>query len=171
MGDSGLWVAGLTAATAIVASWVAGRGHTRAARVQAEAAAEVQEAARRRVARRDSYLAFVEQTHLMGVEYREVPSILKIEDQGERKSALERHQQHLRSEFGRFRHCVQLVALDGGAQTIEAAYAVSDASRAVYMALGEIAEGTREATTFHLLIDAYWRAVTAFVEAARAEQS
>jgi hypothetical protein len=43
MADSALWVAVLTGGTAVVASWMTSRGNARAARVQAEAAAQAQQ--------------------------------------------------------------------------------------------------------------------------------
>ena len=59
MADSALWVAVLTGGTAVVASWVTSRGNARAARVQADAAAQAQQHSQVRAARRTAYLEFV----------------------------------------------------------------------------------------------------------------
>ncbi len=50
LADSALWVAVLTGGTAVVASWVTSRGNARAARVQAEAAAQAQQHSQARAA-------------------------------------------------------------------------------------------------------------------------
>ncbi|MDT0441491.1 hypothetical protein [Streptomyces johnsoniae] len=55
MGDSNWWIGLITGATAVVASWVAGRGATRSARVQAEVTAHAAQVAEARSRRRDAY--------------------------------------------------------------------------------------------------------------------
>ncbi|MFF4228187.1 hypothetical protein [Streptomyces sp. NPDC001820] len=170
MGDIGLWVAGLTGATAVLASWVTSRGHTRAAQLQAEAAAEVQDRARRNEARQTSYLAFIEQAHLMGGEYRLTPTILSVEDPEQRGVRLGEHRARLRELYGPFGQSCALVALHGySAEAVDACNAVSAASTKVYMTLGEIAESTQESTAFYPALDEYWTAMGKFVDAVRLE--
>ncbi|MCX3287110.1 hypothetical protein OR263_10360 [Streptomyces sp. NEAU-H22] len=172
MGDIGLWVAGLTGATAVLASWVTSRGHTRAAQLQAEISAAAQDEARRRELRRASYLAFLEQAHLMGVEYRHTPSILSTEDPGQRRARLEEHRARLREVFGPFRHTCQVATVHArSGQVIEACDGVFAASRTVYMALGDIADGVTEPAVFYTAIDHYWAAVGDLGKAVRLEES
>ncbi|WP_141747190.1 hypothetical protein [Streptomyces agglomeratus] len=169
MGDAGLWVAVLTGGTAVIASWVTSRGHTQAARLQAEVAAATQEEARRRETRRASYLAFIEQAHLMGVEYRKTPPLLEIEDPEHRRLRLEEHRERLREVFGPFRHRCQVVALDGPSMTVDAGHRVFVTSRTVYMTLGDIAAGICEPSAYFQAIDDYWTSMSEFVEAVRQE--
>ncbi|MFF5365639.1 hypothetical protein [Streptomyces sp. NPDC013187] len=172
MGDIGLWIAGLTGATAVLASWVTSRGHTRAARLQAEVSAAAQDEARRREVRRASYLAFLEQAHLMGVEYRQTPSILRIEDLGLRRTRIEEHRARLREVFGPFRHTGQVATLHArSGEVVEACDRVFTACRTVYMALGDIADGVTESAVFYTSLAHYWTAVDDFGKAVRLEEA
>ncbi|MFJ9584614.1 hypothetical protein [Streptomyces acidicola] len=51
MSDNALWIASLTAGTAVLASWVTSWGTTRAARIQADTVTTAQREERRREAR------------------------------------------------------------------------------------------------------------------------
>ena len=134
----------------MLASWVTSRGHTRAARLQAEISAAAQDEARRREVRRASYHAFLEQAHLMGVEYRQTPSILSTEDLEQRRARLEEHRARLREVFGPFRHTCQVATVHArSSEVIEACDGVFIASSTVYMALGSIAEGGAEPAVFY----------------------
>ncbi|WP_189039401.1 hypothetical protein [Streptomyces daqingensis] len=168
MGDNGLWIATLTGFTAVLASWVTSRGHTRAAQLQAEAAASIQEKARRDEVRRTSYLAFLEQAHLMGSEYRRTPTILSVEDHQERNGRLTEHRARLRELYGSFTKSCDTVTVYGHTSAIlDACDGVSTASTAVYVAVGEIAEGTRPAASFSGVLNDYWSAVSVFIDAVR----
>ncbi|GAA2534327.1 hypothetical protein GCM10010423_33220 [Streptomyces levis] len=172
MGDTGLWIAGLTGATAVLASWVTSRGHTRAARLQAEISASAQEETRQREIRRAAYLAFLEQAHLMGMEYRRTPSLLSLEDQEQLRTRLDEHRARLREVFGPFRHTRQIATVHArSSSVIEACDRVFTASRSLYMALGDIAEGVAGTSAFHTALDQYWTAVDELGEAVRSEES
>ncbi|RST07653.1 hypothetical protein E2C00_07965 [Streptomyces sp. WAC05374] len=170
MGDTGLWIAGLTGVTAVLASWVTSLGHTRAARLQAEITAATQEETRRREVRRAAYLAFLEQAHLTGVEYRQTPAILGVEDDQRRRDGIDEHRARLREVFGPFRHTYQVATVHAvSAGTAVACDRVFAASREVYMALGDIADGVRDASAFHVALHGYWTAVDELGRAVRHE--
>jgi hypothetical protein len=172
VGDTGLWIAGLTGATAVLASWVTSRGHVRAARLQAEISKAAQEETRQGEVRRASYLAFLEQAHLMGVEFRQTPSVLSIEDQQHRRARLEEHRARLREVYGPFRHTCQVATVHArSSSAIEACDRVFAASRTVYMALGDIADGVTGASAFYTALDQYWTAVDSLGKAVRLEES
>lgn len=170
MGDSGLWIAALTGATAVLASWVTSRGHTQAARLQAKVAAAAQHDARRNEARRATYLAFIEHAHLMGVQYRRTPAVLAVNDASLRRVRLEEHMERLREVFGPFRHGCQMVAVDGHASTIDAANGVLGASGRVHRTLRDVAFGSQEPQAFCPVMTDYWAAIGEFVEAVRLGQ-
>ncbi|MFD0449407.1 MULTISPECIES: hypothetical protein [Streptomyces] len=167
MGDATLWVAVLTAVTAIAASWVTSRGNAQAARVQALAAAEAQQAATRRDAMRTAHLAFSEQINHMGALYRKTPAFLGIGDPSERSPALDRHLEELRTAYGEFHQQLNVITLDGGHSSRLAADAVHAASTHVYKTLLGIAAGTQGPEDFASAVRAYWDTATAFLHAAR----
>lgn len=80
MADNTLWVAALTAGTAVLASWVTSRGTARAARIQADAAAATMQADRLRAARRAAYVDVIEQAQRMGDLYWKVTDAHQITD-------------------------------------------------------------------------------------------
>ncbi|MFH8936454.1 hypothetical protein [Streptomyces griseosporeus] len=167
MGDASLWVAMVTAVTAIAASWVTSRGNAQAARVQARAAAEAQHAAIRRDTMRTAHLAFIDQINHMGALYRRTPKLLEIDAPSDRSAALERHLDELRAAYGEFHRQLNVVMLDGGCSALAAANAVHNASTHVYKTLLNIAAGTQEPDDFAPAVRAYWNVATAFLHAAR----
>ncbi|GHG54118.1 hypothetical protein GCM10018779_16780 [Streptomyces griseocarneus] len=108
----------------------------------------------------------------MGVEYRQTPAILNINDRERRRTVLEEHRGQLRVAFGPFRHSYQVVALDGrSAATIEASDRVFATSGRIYKTLGAIAAGSRDPRVFFTDLHDYWSAIGEFVTAVRLEQS
>ncbi|MGX1562501.1 hypothetical protein [Streptomyces sp. NPDC055506] len=107
----------------------------------------------------------------MGVEYRQTPHILSTEDHDERRVRLEEHRARLREAFGPFRHCCQVAGVDARSSAARAnCDRVFAASRGVYMALGDIAEGVSDTSVFYVALDHYWNAVTELGEAMRLEE-
>ncbi|MFD9224544.1 hypothetical protein ACFWDI_32155 [Streptomyces sp. NPDC060064] len=107
----------------------------------------------------------------MGVEYRQTPNILNIEDLEQRRVRLEEHRARLREVFGAFRHTCQVATVHGlSTRAIDACNGVSAASRAVYMGLGDITEGIRDPSAFYSALDDYWTAVYELGEAVRLEE-
>ncbi|MFK4069731.1 hypothetical protein [Streptomyces sp. NPDC029674] len=167
MGDSAIWIAVLTAGTAIGASWVTSRGNADAARVQAEASAAAQRAATHQDRMRAAHLAFIEQINAMGDLYRKVPTILGMKSLTEREAALAQHLEEMRTGYGEFHRQINVVTLDGRRSSQPAADAVHAASTHVYKTLQAIADGTRNASDFGPAVSAYWKTATAFIHAAR----
>lgn len=167
MGDAALWVAVLTAATAIAASWVTSRGNLQAARVQALAAAEAQRAEARRNAMRMAHLAFIEQINHMGSVYRRTNALLEIDDLSERSAAIDRHLEEMRTAYGEFHRHLGVITLEGSECSRPAADAVHAASTHVYKTLLGVATGVRSPEDFLPAVRSYWGTATAFIHAAR----
>ncbi|MFH8613067.1 hypothetical protein ACH4D5_36925 [Streptomyces sp. NPDC018029] len=167
MGNSGLWVAALTAGTAIIASWVTSRGNAEAARVQAEASAAAQRSAIKQDRMRAAHLAFIEQINAMGDLYRQVPPLLAIQDPAGRASAISAHLEALRIGYGEFHRQINVVTLDGGRSSQAAADAVHAASTHVYKTLLAISERRQPTEDFSPSVEAYWKAATTFIHGAR----
>ncbi|WP_369271131.1 hypothetical protein AB5J55_14800 [Streptomyces sp. R11] len=107
----------------------------------------------------------------MGVEYRQTPDILSAEDPEQRRARLQEHRARLREAFGPFRHTCQVATVHAlSAEARMACDRVFAASRTVYMALGDIAEGVTDASAFHSALDVYWNAVDELGEAVRLEE-
>lgn len=167
MDDGALWVALLTAATAVVASWVTSKGNAQAARVQAQAAAEASEVARKREARRATHLGFIQQANDMGILYRRIPRYLKVEDQAARRASLSELRDQLRDAYGPFMRSLAVVSLECHPEPIAAANAVHAASGEAYIRLIAVEEEIHEAEGFRQAVDAYLASVDSFIEAAR----
>ncbi|MFF3459626.1 hypothetical protein ACFYXH_36075 [Streptomyces sp. NPDC002730] len=167
MDNGTLWVALLTAATAVVASWVTSRGNAQAARIQAQAAAEAAHIAREREARRATQLDFIQQANEMGILYRRIPKYLKVENQEARLASLTELRDQLRDSYGPFLRALAVVSLECHPEPIAAANAVHTASGEAYIRLVAVAEDIREAEGFRQAVDAYLASVDSFIEAAR----
>ncbi|MEU9013431.1 hypothetical protein AB0D12_27455 [Streptomyces sp. NPDC048479] len=167
MDNGALWVALLTATTAVVASWVTSRGNAQAARIQAQAAAEAAHIAREREARRATQLDFIQQANEMGILYRRIPKYLKVENQGERLASLTELRDQLRDSYGPFLRSLAVVSLECRPEPIAAANAVHAASGEAYGRLIAVQEDIRGAESFRRAVDAYLASVDSFIEAAR----
>lgn len=167
MDNSALWVALLTAATAVVASWVTSRGNSQAARVQAEAAAEAARVAHKHEARRATHLGFIQQANDMGILYLRIPKYLKVENQEARQASLTGLRDQLRDSYGPFMRSLAIVSLECHPGPIEAARAVHVASTVAYARLVAVEEEIREADAFCEAVNAYLASVDSFIEAAR----
>ncbi|MCF3132680.1 hypothetical protein [Streptomyces olivochromogenes] len=167
MENGALWVALLTAATAVVASWVTSKGNAQAARIQAQAAAEAAHVARKGEARRATQLDFIQQANDMGILYRRIPKYLKVEDREARLASLGELRDQLRDSYGPFLRCLAIVSLECHPGPIEAAKAVHMASAEAYGRLVAVEEDIREAEGFRQGVDTYLASVDSFVEAAR----
>ncbi|TSB20391.1 hypothetical protein [Streptomyces benahoarensis] len=172
MGDnSTLWtlaIAVVTGGTAVLASWVTGRGSARAATLQAETAARTQRAERLRESRRIAYLDLIEQAHRMGELYWETSAVLRRPDSAERLGALrELHDREI-AEYARIRRCARVVELEGPPEAATAALALQKATGPFHA--GVTAELDGDPTGRDHLDAAYrpfWQALEHFVDAAR----
>lgn len=177
MGDSTVWtlaIAAVTGGTAVLASWVTGRGSTRAARVQAEIAARAQRAERLRESRRTAYLDLIEQTHHMGELLWEISAALRLPGSPDRTAALGELREREVAEYARIRRCARVVELEGPLSAAAAALALQQATgpfyAAVTSALSHGADDRHESTDledFDAAFRPFWAALEDFVEAAR----
>ncbi|MES5821257.1 hypothetical protein [Streptomyces sp. RG80] len=143
MGDSAVWVAAFTGATAVLASWVTNLGNVRAARAQAEASARAQLRGRVREVRRAAYLDFMEQAHVTGELYWQVGFDLEVLTDAERLAVrLHDLRAELRSAYDPLMRSARVVVLEGPGDAAEAAEAVlravADTNRTLWrISLGE----------------------------------
>ncbi|MFI9029175.1 hypothetical protein [Streptomyces sp. NPDC053560] len=177
MAESTLWtlsIAAVTGGTAVLASWVTSRGSTRAARIQAETAADSQRRERLRDSRRTAYLDLIEQTHKMGELFWEVSDVLRQPYGEASAAALQPLSERQTAEYGRLRRCVRIVELEGPPPAADVALVVQkstgDFHAAIRQALRDGAgeEGWAAAgERFDAAYSPFWRALETFVETAR----
>ncbi|MEU5543797.1 hypothetical protein AB0G85_15565 [Streptomyces sioyaensis] len=172
MGDSTVWtlaIAAVTGGTAVLASWVTGRGSTQAARIQAETAARSQRAERLRESRRTAYLDLIEQTHHMGELFWEISAALRRPGSPDRTAALGELRERELAEYAKIRRCARVVELEGPPSAAAAALALQQATGPFYAAmtadLSDEADGRHD---FDAAFSPFWAALEGFVEAARA---
>jgi hypothetical protein len=171
--DSTVWVAVFTGATAVLASWVTNQGNARAAKVQAEASAQVQHHGRIREIRRTAYLELIEQAHVTGELYWRVGDVYaQLTDSQAQMEHIQDLRTTLRDAFDPLMRCVRVVVLEGPASVAEAAEAVqtaaSDSNRALWrVSLGEPAAHER----FDETHQAFRRQLEQFIEVARSAMS
>ncbi|MET7479111.1 hypothetical protein ABZT17_32775 [Streptomyces sp. NPDC005648] len=167
MDNSALWVAVLTAATAVVASWVTNRGNAQAARIQAQAAAQAAHIAREREARRATQLDFIAQANEMGILYLRIPKFFEEENDAAREASLAELRDQLRESYRPFLRSLAVVSLECHPEPIAAAKAVHAASSAAYGRLMVVERDVHEADSFRRALDTYLASVDSFIEAAR----
>ncbi|WP_274912792.1 hypothetical protein [Streptomyces sp. WZ-12] len=171
MGDSTVWtlaIAAVTGGTAVLASWVASRGSTRAARIQAETAARSQRAERLRESRRTAYLDLIEQTHRIGELYWEISAELREPASAERAARLDILLDREVAEYAKIRRCARVVELEGPPSAAAAALALQKATGPFYDALRPgTAEGKDCREEFDAAYSPFWKALETFVDAAR----
>ncbi|WP_151476259.1 hypothetical protein [Streptomyces albicerus] len=168
MGDSTLWVAALTAGTAVLASWVTSRGTARAARIQADAAATTVQADRLRAARRSAYVDVIEQAQRMGDLYWKVTDAHEISDADERLATLKDLRVRLRGEYAVLRQRVWVADLEGPPQVAAAADRLRRSTSENYRALGAMIAGEADAAQrFDDCYRPFWESVVNFVDVAR----
>ncbi|MGH1553528.1 hypothetical protein ACRAWF_20785 [Streptomyces sp. L7] len=157
----------LTAATAVVASWVTNRGNAQAALIQAQAAAQAAHTAREREARRATQLDFIEQANELGILYLRIPKFFEVEDQEARAASLAELRDQLRDSYRPFLRSLAVVSLECHPEPIAAAKAVHAASGEAYGCLMVVERDVREAGNFRRALDAYLASVDSFIEVAR----
>ncbi|MBV1938785.1 hypothetical protein [Streptomyces sp. BV286] len=168
MGDSTLWVAALTAATAVLASWVTSHGTARAARIQADAAAATVQADRLRAARRAAYVDVIEQAQRMGDLYWKVTDAHEIGDADERLETLRELRIRLRGEYAVLRQRVWVADLEGPPEVAAAADRLRRATGDNYRALSAMIAGEEGAgPRFKDCYAPFWESVVQFVGVAR----
>jgi hypothetical protein len=168
--DSALWVAALTGATAVLASWVTSRGNARTAVAQAEASAQAQRASQLRESRRTAYLEFIEQAHITGELYYRLGDIYaQVTDPAEQLARINQLRDNLRNAFDPLMRCARTISLEGPAPAAEAADAVRQAASAANTALHQISQAEDGATErFQKAHQTYRLELERFIETARA---
>jgi hypothetical protein len=165
--DNTLWVAALTAGTAVLASWVTSRGNANAARLQAEAATESQQLARQREARRAAYAAVIDKAVAIGELYWKIPEAARTADPDGRRTELLRLREQIRDVYAALLRCVQVVVLEGPDDVAEAAAALDKATPSTARLMRAMADGdTAAEEQLTEETRAYWPAMTEFIERA-----
>lgn len=142
MPDSTLWVAVLTGGTAVLASWVTSQGNARAAKIQAQAAAQAQQHSRVREIRRTAYLEFIEQAHITGELYWRLGDVYaQLTDTDEQLARIHQLRADLRDAFDPLMRCARIIVLEGPAPVAEAAESVKQAASDSNGALWMVAQG------------------------------
>ncbi|MCX5557548.1 hypothetical protein [Streptomyces sp. NBC_00038] len=169
MADSVVWVGVFTGATAVLASWVTTLGNARAAKVQAEASAQVQRRDRVRETRRAAYLELMEQAHITGeLFWRVGDAYAQLDDPDDRLTRIQGLRVELRDAFDPLMRCVRVIVLEGPAPAAEEAKGVQQTAAEACRALWRVTEGDPGA---HGRFDENHRAfrhrLEEFIEAAR----
>ncbi|WP_052868641.1 hypothetical protein [Streptomyces niger] len=177
MAESTLWtlsIAAVTGGTAVLASWVTSRGSTRAARIQAETAADSQRRERLRESRRTAYLDLIEQTHRMGELLWEVSDVLRDPDADGSTATLQQLRERQVAEYAKIRRCVRVVELEGPLPAAAAALRVQKSTGDFHAAIEQAlaagpggADWTTAEARFDAAYSPFWAALEAFVDAAR----
>ncbi|MCX4974661.1 hypothetical protein [Streptomyces sp. NBC_00620] len=142
MADSVVWVGVFTGATAVLASWVTTLGNARAAKVQAEASAQVQQRGRVREIRRAAYLDLMEQAHITGQLYWTAgDAFYQLADPAARLTRIQELRTELRSAFDPLMRCVRVIVLEGPAPAAEAAEALMQTAAEANSALRRVSQG------------------------------
>ncbi|MFC5220721.1 hypothetical protein [Streptomyces coerulescens] len=170
MADSAIWISSLTAGTAVLASWVTSRGTARAAQIQASAAEKTQRAVRVSEARRSAYVSLIEQAHRMAELYWEVSDIHgSASPRTEQLPALKEVRASLREEYGKLRHFIWVITLEGPDDVAEAAEKLRLSTRPPYRTLeASIAGDPNAPAAFDQCYDPFWQSLLTFVSTARA---
>lgn len=146
MTDGVLWVAALTGATAVLASWVTSRGNSRAARIQAETSALAQHHSRVREVRRAAYLDFIEQAHITGELYFRLGDVYaQLAHPGQQLARIQQLRNDLRDAFNPLMRSARVITLEGPTEVAGAAEAVVQAASEANIALHRIATNVGDA--------------------------
>jgi len=169
MTDSALWISSLTAGTAVLASWVTSRGTARAAQIQAHTAEKTQRAVRVGETRRSAYVSLIEQAHRMAELYWKVSDIHQSAGpRTEQLPALKEVRTGLREEYGKLRHFIWVITLEGPDDVSEAAEKLRLSTRPPYRALEAAIAGDSGALTgFDQYYDPFWLSLMDSVSRAR----
>lgn len=165
-----LWISSLTAGTAVLASWVTSRGTARAAQIQSAATERVQHTTQVRETRRGAYVSLIGQAHRMAELYWTISDTLASDlPRIEQLPILKDVRTSLREEYGKLRHSIWIIYLEGPDNVATAAEALRLSTQPPFRALEQVIAGDQDATaTFNQCYDPFWNCVTTFVTTARA---
>ncbi|MEU9989899.1 hypothetical protein AB0E10_24505 [Streptomyces sp. NPDC048045] len=127
MSDSTLWVAAFTGGTAILASWVTGRGNRQAAREQAETVAAAQRRDRLRDVRRSAYLDLIQHTQSQREILWRIRDIVQRDDSEQRLVGLREQFRAAQHGYDTYLKLSRIVAVEGPPQVTARAEALRQA--------------------------------------------
>ncbi|WP_159029863.1 hypothetical protein [Streptomyces marincola] len=167
--DNSWWIGLITGATAIAASWVAGRGATTSARVQAEITAHAAQVTEARARRRDAYRELSAAVHGLSEVFWRVEDADAAPDGRARTAVVDQLRTDARAALGDVTKASREVMLEGPATVAESARNLRRTAIVTSDLLGHLGTGEREVRDRY---DAAYRAFRAehlaFLELARA---
>ncbi|MGW7244641.1 hypothetical protein [Streptomyces sp. NPDC054804] len=167
MTDATVWIAALTGATAIVASWVASRGAARAAEIASQSAAQERRVEKLRETRRAAYVDLITQAHTMESLYWEIKEAVKISDPTAQQRAIADLRVREHHEFETMCRIARIIELEGPDDVGSAGRALRRSTAPFFEALNALAEGNAEAMTlFEESYRPFWDALTEFITSA-----
>jgi hypothetical protein len=169
MGDNTLWVAVLTGATAILASWVTSRGQTRAARMQAEFTAAAQRRDRLREVRRIAYLDLIQHLQsLRPIRFR-IKESNEVTDPDQRIAGLREQLVAMRHGQDQFLNLLRVIAVEGPSPVIACAESLGESISSARKDIEALIDGHTEAIDrFELHFSEGSENLQRFIEAVRA---
>ncbi len=153
----------------MLASWVTSKGTSRAAQIQAAATERTQRVVRVSDARRTAYVSLIEQAHKMAELYWATSDVFASgSPRVEQMPQLKELRSSLREEYGKLRHTIWVIRLEGPDDVADAAESIRLATQPPYRALeASIAGDPESGARFDECYDPFWNSVLAFVSLAR----
>ncbi|GCB52116.1 hypothetical protein [Streptomyces sp. NL15-2K] len=144
MVDNSWWIGLITGGTAVVASWVTGRGATRSARVQAEVTAHAAQAAEVRTRRRDAYREMSAAVHGLSEVLWRVEEADAAPDGQPRADVIAEIQTAARAALNEVTRASREVMLEGPTPVAETARTLRRAAIITNSLLGRLVSGSEE---------------------------
>ncbi|GAB2972109.1 hypothetical protein GCM10023080_040170 [Streptomyces pseudoechinosporeus] len=144
MVDNSWWIGLITGGTAVVASWVTGRGATRSARVQAEVTAHAAQAAEARTRRRDAYREMSAAVHGLSEVLWRMEEVDATPEAQPRAALVAQMQTAARAALNEVTRASREVMLEGPTPVAEAAHTLRRAAITTNSLLGQLVTGSEE---------------------------
>ncbi|MFJ9585049.1 hypothetical protein [Streptomyces acidicola] len=142
--DNSWWIGLITGGTAIVASWVTGRGATRSARVQAEVTAHAAQVAEVRSRRRDAYREMSAAVHGLSEVYWRMEEADAVPEDHGRAAVVAQMQTAARAALNEVTRASREVVLEGPTPVSEAAQTLRRTAITTNGLLGRLVTGSEE---------------------------
>lgn len=168
MGDSSWWIGGLTAITALGASWVTSRGNAYSARVQAEVSAHAGHITEVRNQRREAYKALSASAHALAEVFWRMEEVDRSSDVSVRATIIAEMHVASRGALSELTKTSTDVLLQGPASVAKEAGALRHCAVVAFWKLAEIGDGSGDqrgpySLAYRAFRDQHFR----FIEAAR----
>ncbi|MFC9545200.1 hypothetical protein G3I31_10425 [Streptomyces sp. SID9913] len=147
MGDSGWWVAVVTGATALGASWITTRGNARSVRVEAEVTAHAGHVTEARNRRRDAYRELSAAAHALAEVFWRMEEVDHARTRTERARIIEDMQAASRHRLSDVTKASRDVFLEGPAGVAKAAAELRREAIAAHRLLLQLEDGTEDQRT------------------------